>query len=458
MEETISRIKPKFSTQNSNINEDSKQNISEENIDELEKQNVIDSIKNFNTEKVKDQKHKKESNNGLLCTNINDIDWLSNIFINKDIKNILVQNDHIKEILINQAIYYFLIFSKIFLTWSKERETDKLIKEAEKEREKNKQKYHVELPPIDMKTILNKISIPRIKVGIIGGGNIGKKLIRHMIKVKDKKVIDFIIQISTRQPDKLTGELLDILDDDITISLNNEKVFEECDIIFLCIQPSQLDLLSKEIFGVFNERIEKLMRREYKCFPMVISFLSATTLNRLEMFFPRKVHIQRTRLLPNFLRTKKKSLFLGGGKDNKEDLEYIDESCDHFLAKENCIDIIQNFIIGLTKQFYTESTIFQDKKKNDFKNRKAVEKKIKESPLFLFKVIFGNNANKYYEHFNYSKQRFVFEFEEKKKDENNEINEEDIIEENKIRQKFTKDICNDFKNNYISLLENVLKK
>ena len=43
------------------------------------------------------------------------------------------------------------------------------------------------------------------------------------------------------------NELLDMLDDDILITLNNEKIFEECDLISLCVQPAQLDLLSKEV-------------------------------------------------------------------------------------------------------------------------------------------------------------------------------------------------------------------
>ena len=94
------------------------------------------------------------------------------------------------------------------------------------------------------------------------------------------------------------NELLDLLDEDIYIGLNVEKIFEECDIIFLCIQPIQLDLLSNEIFSIFSE---KIIRKEYKCYPLIISFLSATTVNRLEMFFQRKVHIKRTRLLPKLL-------------------------------------------------------------------------------------------------------------------------------------------------------------
>ena len=203
----------------------------------FEIKSAMESINYFNKEHAKERKKKKEAGNGLICTTIKDIDWLSDIFENKDLKNMLIQNTHIREIIIDQALYYFFIFNKIFVTWFKEKETEKLVKEEQKERDKQMQKYHVTLPPIDMKKIFKKINVPGIKVGIVGGGNIGKKLLKSLIKIKDKNIFNFSILLSTRQPDKLIKEFLEILDDNILITLNNEKIFEECDIIFLCIQP-----------------------------------------------------------------------------------------------------------------------------------------------------------------------------------------------------------------------------
>ena len=439
---------------NSIIKSESDQKRQEE-IDSYDIKSALESINFFNKEHSKESKKKKESGNGLICTTIKDIDWLGDIFENKDLKNMLIQNNHIREILIDQALYYFFIFNKIFMTWYKEKETEKLLKEEEKERQKQIQKYHVTLPPIDMKKILKKIVIPGIKVGIVGGGNIGKKLLKNLIKIKDKKIFNFEIILSTRQPDKILNEFLDILDDEITITLNNEKIFEECEIIFLCIQPMQLDLLSKEIKHVFSDRIERLTKREYKCYPLIISFLSATPVQRLEMFFPKNVHIVRTRLLYNFLRSKKKPLF-SGGNVIEEDGEYIEESCDHFLEKEKCIEVLENLILGLTKQFYSE--IFNMNKSNNEK---------KESPLFLFEVVFGKDlAMKYHELFKLDKGKFEINYgdeinEEKKENNNEEILAENDEEENperiKIRKEFGNNIGNDFKNVFISYLDELFK-
>ena len=441
-------------TNNSIIKSESDQKRQEE-IDSYDIKSALESINYFNKEHSKESKKKKEAGNGLICTTIKDIDWLGDIFENKDLKNMLIQNNHIREILIDQALYYFYIFNKIFMTWYKEKETEKLLKEEEKERQKQIQKYHVTLPPIDMKKILKKIVIPGIKVGIVGGGNIGKKLLKNLIKIKDKKIFNFEIILSTRQPDKILNEFLDILDDEITITLNNEKIFEECEIIFLCIQPMQLDLLSKEIKHVFSDRIERLTKREYKCYPLIISFLSATPVQRLEMFFPKNVHIVRTRLLYNFLRSKKKPLF-SGGNVIEEDGEYIEESCDHFLEKEKCIEVLENLILGLTKQFYSE--IFNMNKSNNEK---------KESPLFLFEVVFGKDlAMKYHELFKLDKGKFEINYGDEINGEKKENNNEEILAENdeeenperiKIRKEFGNNIGNDFKNVFIYYLDELFK-
>ena len=418
---------------NSIIKSESEQKRQEE-IDSYDIKSALESINFFNKEHSKESKKKKEAGNGLICTTIKDIDWLGDIFENKDLKNMLIQNTHIREILIDQALYYFFIFNKIFMTWYKEKETEKLLKEEEKERQKQIQKYHVTLPPIDMKKILKKIVIPGIKIGIIGGGNIGKKLLKNLIKIKDKKIFNFEIILSTRQPDKIVNEFLDILDDEITITLNNEKIFEECEIIFLCIQPTQLDLLSKEVKHVFSDRIERLSKREYKCYPLIISFLSATPVQRLEMFFPKNVHFLRTRLLYNFL---------------------IEESCDHLLEKDKCIEVLENLIFGLTKQFYSEIVNM-----NESNNEK------KESPLFLFEVIFGKDlAMKYHDLFKLDKGKFEIHYGDEINEEKKEINNEEMLtnndEENqeriKIRKEFGNNIGNDFKNVFISYLDKLLK-
>ncbi len=71
--------------------------------------------------------------------------------------------------------------------------------------------------------------------------------------------------------------------------------------IFLCIQPHQLDLLIKEIYQPFNERLEKLRRKKNKIFPTVISILSGITLEKLKNLFPEDVNLFRTFINPKII-------------------------------------------------------------------------------------------------------------------------------------------------------------
>ena len=124
--------------------------------------------------------------------------------------------------------------------------------------------------------------------------------------------------------------------------------------------------------------------------------------------------------------------------------------------------MIENLIIGLTKQFYME-TIIQHKKGNVHEYSKNIEKCVEKSPLLLFEIIFGEDlAYKYHEIFNFIKGKFIIDEEQKKEKEkeNNDLvnNEfEENPEEIKKKQEFSKNIGNDFKNQYISYLEKLLK-
>ena len=46
----------------------------------FEIKSAMESINYFNKEHAKERKKKKEAGNGLICTTIKDIDWLSDIF------------------------------------------------------------------------------------------------------------------------------------------------------------------------------------------------------------------------------------------------------------------------------------------------------------------------------------------------------------------------------------------
>ena len=435
-------------------------NIKENKVDNLEDIEVNQILGKIYSENMKSKKDKNTKN---TFTSIKNLDWMNDLFINKDLKNIYLQNSHVKQILIDQSLYYLYIFSLIFNEWNKEREIEKATKE-ERLRQKKEYPSTSILPPIDMKSIIKKVTIPILKIGLIGCGNIGSQLLKKLIEIKDNKILTFKILVSTRRPNNIGIDIKNSLDEDILIFLDNEKIFDECDIIFLCIQPHQLDLLSKEIFHSFNEKIEKIQKKEYKIYPLIISFLSATPLERLKIFFPRKVNIIRTQLMIKSLKARKKDYF-GDGTGNVEE-EYAKESCEHLLGKENSVEKISHIVSCFINGFFNK--VLQDKN-NKNKNKKK-EILFKEKPELVFDTILGKGSLEKYRDY-YDSNLKIFSFVEKDLKANTDVN---YFEENKyIQDNFNVNtepnqpsslgineniLCQDFKINYINCLKKIIVK
>jgi hypothetical protein len=186
------------------------------------------------------------------------------------------------------------------------------------------------------------------------------------------------LYVSTRRPKEIHNEILNLIDEDIEIFLNNQLIFQECDIIFLCIQPHQLDLLMKEVSEVIFDRIEKAKKKSSKIFPTIISFLSGTTIDRLKLFFPEEVNVQRTFIdyqilenykkiyhnkitpsLPNNLIDKKHAIAVDDDELNILNITYAEESLTH-LFKLNESHFIQLLIFSFSKCFVYNSKIKLD--------------------------------------------------------------------------------------------------
>ena len=101
--------------------------------DELEDKEINEILSKIYAENLKSKKDKSSN-----FTSVKNLDWMNDLFLSKDIKNIYLQNSHVKEILIDQGLYYLYIFYLIFIEWNKEREIEKLTRE---ERQRQKKEY-----------------------------------------------------------------------------------------------------------------------------------------------------------------------------------------------------------------------------------------------------------------------------------------------------------------------------
>lgn len=391
-----------LSKQNSENNGLKSKNIQESN-ENLENVEISTIMENFYSSIKKEDKN--------IITNTKNLDWLSFLFTNPDLKSMYLHQDHIRQILIYESLYYLNVFSTIFNERVREKPKSKKsmttlpgIKETKTVQTSSyKQNASVLTNTYDYSTG-NFPAQTQIKIGLIGCGNIGSELLKKLVEIKDNKIFSYKIYVSTRRPNKIDIDILNRLDEDVSVSLDNEQIMRECDIIFLCIQPHQLDLLSKEIYGVLQEKIERISKKKYKIYPLIVSFLSATPIDRLKMFFPPNVMVVRTCLNTKVLKTKKIDLNF----DDNIQGNYIKESFEHLIGKLNT-SFIENFVFNLTQTFYTVA--LKDKENNE----KRIIQKITEIPQFIMAVIVGDEeSEKYLQCYNIETQKFMFENEQGK--------------------------------------------
>ena len=362
MEESIDNITSKQGTARS---KDPEKGINLSSIDTLEEGEIDEIIKRFQEMRAKEEKSQQN-----VITNSNDYNWLSNLFVNHDIEANYLHQQHAVQILIQEALYYLSLYYTIY---------------SERIREKPLKRTSASILPSiqDNRSSIgrlytNKNSMPLIKIGIVGCGNLGSALLKKLIEVKDKKKGNFKILVSTRRPDNVGLDIMNIMDDDVEIFLNNERVFNECDIIYLCVQPHQLDLLSKDMFNVLSERIEKLKKKKYKVFPFIISFLCATPIERLRMFFPPNTFLIRSRVLLAFRESPEEF-------EKQQLTSFIKESASHLIGKDN-ISLLATLLTLLSKVFYTVS--IKDKNNND----KRIVVPIEEVPAAVGEAVLGKDT------------------------------------------------------------------
>ena len=90
--------------------------------------------------------------------------------------------------------------------------------------------------------------VPPYKIGIIGCGQVGTMILTKLIEISHS-FHNLQIMVSTRQP-----HLLRPFKDEFGIQaeFNNDKVFAECDLIFMCVLPAQAESVLKEVRYVMD--------------------------------------------------------------------------------------------------------------------------------------------------------------------------------------------------------------
>jgi pyrroline-5-carboxylate reductase len=86
------------------------------------------------------------------------------------------------------------------------------------------------------------------------------------------------ILVSTRQPHLLRPFKQEF---GIETEFNNDRVFAECDIIFICVLPGQAAEMFKDVRFVLQNRFDRAEKDSKVSKPLIVSCLAATGIPKL---------------------------------------------------------------------------------------------------------------------------------------------------------------------------------
>ena len=93
--------------------------------------------------------------------------------------------------------------------------------------------------------------MPPFKIGIIGCGHLGTMILTKLLEIAGS-FNNLKLYVSTRQPHLLRPFVQEF---GVVAEFNNERIVKECDIIFICVLPSQSTEMLKEIRPIALERL-----------------------------------------------------------------------------------------------------------------------------------------------------------------------------------------------------------
>lgn len=138
--------------------------------------------------------------------------------------------------------------------------------------------------------LLNEM--PPFKIGIIGCGHLGTMILTKLLEISSS-FNNLQLMVSTRQPHLLRPFQQEF---GVISEFNNERIVKECDIIFLCVLPSQAAEMLKEIRPIALERIEAASKNKNISKPLFISTLAAIGMNKLKLMLTQDSIFLRTRV------------------------------------------------------------------------------------------------------------------------------------------------------------------
>ena len=140
--------------------------------------------------------------------------------------------------------------------------------------------------------------MPPFKIGIIGCGHLGTMILTKLLEISGS-FNNLQLLVSTRQPHLLRPFQQEF---GVVAEFNNERIVRECDIIFICVLPSQAGEMLKEIRPFALARLDEAAQNKNISKPLFVSCLAATGMKKLALMLSTDSIFLRTKIDVNMVR------------------------------------------------------------------------------------------------------------------------------------------------------------
>ena len=138
--------------------------------------------------------------------------------------------------------------------------------------------------------LLNEM--PPFKIGIIGCGHLGTMILTKLLEISGS-FNNLRLLVSTRQPHLLRPFVQEF---NVIAEFNNERIVKECDIIFICVLPSQSSEMLKEIRPMALDRLYQASKNKSVSKPLFVSTMAATRMPKLKLMLNEESVFLRTQI------------------------------------------------------------------------------------------------------------------------------------------------------------------
>lgn len=174
--------------------------------------------------------------------------WLNNFITDPELQNTFITSEVVRNMVMLQCLFYASVCNDLMLYKHAFLYQNGTADEAKSTSSRGFKSRNSMLEEAGVAAE----DVPPFKIGIIGCGQVGTMVLTKLIEVAHS-FNNLQLIVSTRQPHLLRPFKEEF---GIQAEFNNEKVFAECDLIFLCVLPSQAEAVLKEVRGVLDQRLE----------------------------------------------------------------------------------------------------------------------------------------------------------------------------------------------------------